>query len=327
MSICKIMIDRSVRTLVFVALSSVTAFAETPSIKPVTIKLVLNWKPEPQFGGFYAAELLKADIKNGVQLQIQPGGAGTPVVQMVSAGQIDFGIASADEVVLSRVNGSDVVALFAVYQTNPQAIMARADRGFKTLADVFQNEGTLAMQKGLPYAVYLQGKYGKGMKVRVVPYVGGISNFLADPKHSQQCFVTSEPLLAKSKGVGATSFLVAESGYNPYTTVLISRRSFVAANGPLTQSVVAAVRDGWLRYLTDEKVAESTDARMHELNPALDMATFRSSARAQKALILPEDTAGLGRMTEKRWTDLQDQLFEMKIISKKVRAFEMFKNE
>ena len=117
--------------LAIVILSGVAAFAEKPPVKTVAVKLALNWKPEPQFGGFYTAELLKLDVKNGVQLQIQPGGAGTPVVQMVSAGQVDFGIASADEVVLSRANGSDVVALFAVYQTNPQAIMGRADRGFR----------------------------------------------------------------------------------------------------------------------------------------------------------------------------------------------------
>lgn len=310
-----------------VILSGVPAFAEKSPVKPVAVKLALNWKPEPQFGGFYATELLKLDVKNGVQLQIQPGGAGTPVVQMVSAGQVDFGIASADEVVLSRANGSDVVALFAVYQTNPQAIMARADRGFKSLADVFQNDGTVAMQKGLPYAVFLQRKYEKGMKVKVVPYVGGISNFLADPKHSQQCFVTSEPLLAKAKGIDATSFLVAESGYNPYTTVLISRRSFLKANSQLTQAMVSAVREGWLRYLTDEKATELTHTRMHELNPSLDMDTFRSSAQAQKSLIMPEKAADLGRMSERRWTDLQDQLFEMKILTKRVPVLDLFRNE
>lgn len=229
--------------------------------------------------------------------------------------------------VLSRANGSDVVALFAVYQTNPQAIMARADRGFRSLADVFGNDGTVAMQKGLPYVTFLQRKYEKDMKVKVVPYVGGISNFLADPKHSQQCFVTSEPLLAKAKGVEATSFLVAESGYNPYTTVLISRRSFVKANSQLTQAMVSAVREGWLRYLTDEKAAEVTHTRMHELNPSLDLDTFRSSAQAQKSLILPEKAADLGRMSEKRWTELQEQLFDLKILKRRVPALELFRNE
>lgn len=304
-------------------LFGVSAVAASSSV----VKLALNWKPEPQFGGFYTAELIKADRKNGVQLQIQPGGAGTPVVQMVAAGQADFGIASADEVILSRANGSDVVALFAVYQTNPQAIMAHASRGFGSLVDLFQANGTVAVQKGLPYVVYLQRKYGRELKAKLVPYVGGVSNFLADNKHSQQCFVTSEPLLARAKGAAVTTFLVSESGYNPYTTVLISRSSLVRTNLKLVQAMVATVREGWRSYLTDAAMAETTNQRMHALNPALDLETLRASARTQKPLILPKNEAELGKMTLQRWEELQNQLIEIKVLSRRMPPAELFRNE
>src|SRR5580658_3061259 len=80
--------------------------------KSKTIKLALNWKPDPQFGGFYAAPYQKY----GLEVEILPGGAGTPTVQMVGAGSAEFGIVSADELVVARSKGNDVVALFAVYQ-------------------------------------------------------------------------------------------------------------------------------------------------------------------------------------------------------------------
>src|ERR1700684_3655251 len=70
------------------------------------IKLALNWKPEPEFGGFYAAPY----AKYGLDVDILPGGAGTPTVQMVGAGSVDFGIVSADEIILARSHGNDVVA-------------------------------------------------------------------------------------------------------------------------------------------------------------------------------------------------------------------------
>ena len=84
--------------------------------------LQLNWKPEPQFGGFYAAPFAEV----GLNVEVREGGVGTPTVQMVATKQVPFGIVSADEVILNRANGGDVVALFAVYQTNPQALMTRA---------------------------------------------------------------------------------------------------------------------------------------------------------------------------------------------------------
>ncbi len=45
---------------------------------------------------------------------------------MVEAGKVEFGIAAADEVVLARDRGTDIVAVFATYQTNPQGIMVHA---------------------------------------------------------------------------------------------------------------------------------------------------------------------------------------------------------
>src|ERR1700689_4585581 len=98
------------------------------------IKLALNWKPEPEFGGFYAADY----AKHGLDVDILPGGAGTPTVQMGGAGSADFEIVSAEEVVLARTRGNDVVALFAVFQNNPAGIMAHASRNLTGLGDLLK---------------------------------------------------------------------------------------------------------------------------------------------------------------------------------------------
>jgi NitT/TauT family transport system substrate-binding protein len=287
------------------------------------VRLALNWKPEPQFGGFYAARLTDVDKKNGIEFDLVPGGAGTPVVQMVAAGQFDFGIASADEVVVSRARGSDIVALFAVYQTNPQAILTHAERSFDSLSDVFKSGGTIAMQKGLPYAVFLSRKYANGSKASIVPYLGGISNFLARPDHSQQCFVTSEPFLARKQGAKVKTFLVADSGFNPYTTVVVTRRSMLKEKPELVKNVVASVREGWRRYLDQP---DETNAKMNELNPSIDLVTFRQMSEAQRPLI--EGTAviggALGAMTAVRWSELSEQLESMKVIESRPESDSLF---
>ena len=55
------------------------------------ITLQLNWKPEPQFGGFYAAQVNGAYEKAGLtNVTVQPGGVGTPTVQMIGAGQVEY---------------------------------------------------------------------------------------------------------------------------------------------------------------------------------------------------------------------------------------------
>src|SRR5690242_7995775 len=88
--------------------------------------LALNWVPEPEFGGFYAARETGAYRRQGFDVDIRGGGAGVPVVQMVATGRADFGTVGADELVTARARGADVVAVFATFQTSPQGIMVHA---------------------------------------------------------------------------------------------------------------------------------------------------------------------------------------------------------
>jgi NitT/TauT family transport system substrate-binding protein len=248
-------------------------------------------------------------------VEITEGGAGTPVVQMVANSKVRFGIAAADEVVISQARGTDVVALFAVYQINPQGIMVHPERGFKSMADVFAAPGTLAIQSGAPYTLFLQAKYPNA-KVKMVPYAGGIAQFLTDANYSQQCYVTSEPLLAKKKNKPAASFLIADAGFNPYGTVLIARRQTIEKNQKQTRDLIEAIRQGWGDYL---RAPEAANAWMVKLNPAMDAESMKEAAEVQKPFILAPKTpsAALGKMTGDRWATLVNQLFDLKLIKKK----------
>ena len=286
--------------------------SSTPSAGAKVI-LQLNWKPEAEFGGFYAALQIEAFQRHGVDVQISPGGSGTPTVQMVGSGVVDFGLVSADELLIARARGNPVVALFAVYQTCPQGVMVHASRGFKSLAEVLRSDGTLAIQRGLPYADFLQRKYGFG-KLKIVPAPNGdISLFLHDPTFSQQCFITSEPIEARRAGSDPMTFLVADAGYNPYTTVLATRDDYLAAHRQTARAMVLACREGWRSYLDDPRPA---NAVMQKLNPTVDTQTLSESATAQAPLIEAEQAKErvLGGMTADRWKKLADQLVELKVI-------------
>jgi NitT/TauT family transport system substrate-binding protein len=281
------------------------------------VTLQLNWKPEPQFGGFDAAEVDGIYRRHGLNVTITAGGAGAPTIDMIGAGTVPFAIVSADEIVRARAMGNLVVALFTVYQTNPQGIMTRASRGFKTLADIFTHPGILAMERGLPYSDFLQKKYGFG-NLKIVPSpFGDLSLYRSEENYAMQCFVTSEPLAAKKTGIEPQTFLIAESGYNPYTTVLATSESYLKSNPQIVKSMIDAVREGWQAYLADPTKANEY---MGGLNPTMDAQTFKDSAAAQKPLIESADTkrVGLGAMTPDRWQMLVQQLVELKVIEKRM---------
>lgn len=283
------------------------------------IRLALNWKPEPEFGGFYAAPY----EKHGLDVEILPGGAGTPTVQMVGAGSAEFGIVEADELVMARSKGNPVVALFAVYQHSPMGIMVHADRGAGSIADVLK-DGTLAAQQGLPYMQMLEKMYSFD-HVHVVPSPGGdLTAFQADPKFAQQVFITSEALAAKQKGIAVKVFPISEIGYDPYTNVLATSDDTLKKNPAMVKAMVEAVREGWRAYLDDPKPA---NAKMHELNPSMDPQTFAAAAEAQMPFIEDDDTRrdGLGTMNQQRWETLIGQLKDLGDIPAAIPAGDCFR--
>jgi len=287
------------------------------------VKLALNWVPEPEFGGFYAAREAGAYARHGLKVEIQGGGAGVPVLQMVATGRADFGTVGADELLTARARGANVVALFAVFQTSPQGIMVHASRKLQKLEDAFHS-GTLALETGLAYAAYLKKKF-PWEGVKVLPYDGGVAHFLADPSFGQQCYITSEPIAARQKGGDPSVFLIADSGFNPYTTVVITRRELLQKSPELAQAFVLATREGWRDYLDHP---EPTNALLGKLNPAMDAATLSAAAEAQKPLIETSETKqhGLGSMQRARWQTLAEQLLDLKVIDKPAAVDELFLN-
>ncbi|MGN6626458.1 MAG: ABC transporter substrate-binding protein [Tepidisphaeraceae bacterium] len=287
------------------------------------VTLQLDWKPEPEFGGFYAADVTGAFAKHGLHVTITPGGAGTPTIELLGAGKVPFAIVSSDEIPKARESGAKVVALFAVYQTHPQAIMTRASRGFKDISDIFSHPGTLAMEQGLPYSNFLKAKYGFD-KLKIVPSpFGDLTVYRTDPNYAMQCFATAEPLAAAKTEFPPQTFLIADSGYNPYATVLATTDDYLKAHPETVKAMVAAVRDGWQAYLSD---ATATNAAMGKLNPTMDADTFTASSEKQKPLIETPDTKanGLGSMTVARWQTLIDQLKTLKVIDSDIKPEECF---
>ena len=291
--------------------------------QPVKVKLALNWVPEPEFAGFYAGREDGSYKKHGIELEILGGGAGSPVLQMVATGRADFGTVGADDVVIGKARGADVVGVFATFQTSPQGIMVHAARKLTSIEQAFRS-GTLALETGQPYAAYLKQKFAWD-GVKIVPYDGGVAHFLADPMFGQQCYLTSEPLSAKKQGGDPQVFLIADAGYNPYTTLVITRRELLQKHPELVRAFVAATAEGWRSYLTDPR---PTNALLGKLNPAMDAEALAASAEAQKPLIDTAETKanGLGSMQRARWETLVNELAAIKLIEQKPNIDELFVN-
>jgi NitT/TauT family transport system substrate-binding protein len=279
---------------------------------PAQTTLMLDWVPEPEFGGFFAASLPNGPFAaHHLHVAITTAGPGAPTWQLVAAGQADFATTAADQVLLARAQGADVVALFAVYQTSPNGVMVHASRHLQNLADVFHQPGLLAAEDDT-WLKFCLKKFAP-ITVTLTGYSGGYGSFLARPDYSQQCFVYSEPTLVKRQGGDLQTFTIADAGYNPYTTVVITRGQLIRDNPALVQAMADSCRQGWRAYLDNPAAA---NAAMGLLNKEMDADTFTAAAAAQSPLIDTPETKShaLGWMSPDRWQTLRDQMIDLKVL-------------
>jgi len=285
--------------------------AGSAAASPTTaVTLQLNWTPEPEFGGFYAAAHDHLYEREGLAVSIKAGGAGVQTWKMVATGAVPFAIAESGEILRARIKDADLVALFAVYQTSPQALMVHKASGVASLGEVFTSGKIkrVAMESGVPYVKFLQKKYGFD-KVEVVQHGGNLTLFLNDPTMAQQCFAFSEPLSAKEKGVEVSVFSTAEAGFNPYIAVVITSGKYLAEHRAEVESFVRATRAGWKAYLDN---AVPTNEYIKTQGGTMTVPAMNAAADLQKPYVVGDDkTKCLGCMTEERWRALADQLKEL----------------
>jgi NitT/TauT family transport system substrate-binding protein len=277
------------------------------SAPPLTrVRLQLNWVPEPEFGGIYAAALNGYFRDEGLDVEIVKGGPGVAAPQLAAAGKVEFAVVGGEQILTLREQGGDLVGLFAIFQDDPMAVMVHAESPHRTLEELWRSDATLACESNLSWVRTLERRLGKG-SVRIVPHTGSLAEFASDKNRSQQCFVFAEPVALELQGVPTRVFLASESGFRAYNAVVAASESFVAENGETCDRLVRAMQRGWRSYLDNPG---PTNAHMATLNTAMSREAMDLGAKRQAALVIGTDTEslGLGAMTVERWTEMRDAL-------------------
>lgn len=276
------------------------------------IRLQLNWVPEPEFGGFFAAGQDGLYKAAGLDVEVIRGASGTPTPQLAAAGQVEMAIVSGDQILSFRERGGDLVGVFTVFHTSPMGVMVKQDAPWKTLEELWKSDATVAIEAGLPFVKFLNAKYGPG-KVRLVPTGNGLAAFEAGTVQAQQCFISAEPVQMQMKNQPVRVISLAASGYDPYTVTVATRREYLDANRDLVERFVRATREGWNRYLKDPA---KYNASLNALNPAMTLPAMEVAAKLQDPLVAPAPGSAVpvGWMTAERWSTLATQMKELGLI-------------
>jgi NitT/TauT family transport system substrate-binding protein len=289
-----------------------TTASPAADAKEATVVVQLNWHPEAEHGGYYAALVHGYYAEEGLNVTIEPGGPQVMAISNVALERAAFAVDNADKLVAFRGQMSDVVAVFAPIQDSPRCIMVHEESGMTKLEDLqYVKKLTLAWNATQPFAEVLQKKLDLS-HLQFTKYSGSVGPFLLNKASAQQAYSISEPFLAREQGAKPVCLMMSEVGYNPYTSLLVATRKTLIEQPELVRKMVRASQRGWQKYLAEP---EDTNRHIADLNPQMPVGILDFGASELKKLCrpgdLPEDQ--IGQMNLDRWKAMIDQLWDIGI--------------
>lgn len=272
-----------------------------------------NWYAQAEHGGFYQAVATGLYKKYGLDVIIKMGGPQVNIVQMMAAGQAECVMGSSDlQMIQMREGGVPVVNVAAVFQKDPQVLIAHED--VKTFEDLKGKTILIGSSAQRGYWPWLKAKYGF-TDSQTRPYTFNIQPFVADKNVAQQGYLTSEPFAIAKAGIKANTLMFSDQGFPAYATTISCMDKTLKNRSAAVGSFVKATMEGWKSYLADPSAG---NALIKKDNPNMtdEQLTYSVAKLKEMDMVTGGDAAtmGIGTMTDARAKASYDFLVEAKLL-------------
>jgi len=276
-----------------------------------------NWVAEAEHGGFFQAVADGTYAKYGLDVTIVPGGPNDNNRMLLIAGKLDFFMAANTLMSFDAVaNNVPVVTVAAIFQKDPQVLLTHPESKVTKLEDLKPLTLFVSKEGISSYFQWLKSEYGFSEE-KVRPYTFNPQPFLANKQSAMQGYVTSEPYaIEKSAGFKPGIILLADHGFNSYSTLVETRRDLIDKKPDLVQRFVDASMIGWYHYLYGDNSA--ANAMIRKLNPEMtDELIAYSIARMKEYGIVDSGDSlrdGIGAMTDARMASFFDKMVRARVV-------------
>jgi NitT/TauT family transport system substrate-binding protein len=307
------------------ALMAVLALAAAPQPSRAEtldkISFGTNWVAEAEHGGFFQAVADGTYKAYGLDVTIVPGGPNVNNRALLLAGRLDFFMSANTLQSFDAVaNNVPVVAIAAMFQKDPQVLLAHPESRVTKLEDLKALTLFVSKEGVASYFQWLKSEYGFS-EDKIKPYTFNAQPFLADRKSAMQGYVTSEPyLVEKQAGFKPTVILLADYGFNTYSTLIETRRELTESKPDLVQRFVDASIVGWYNYLYGDNKA--ANAMIKKLNPEMtdDLLSYSIGTMKQNGIVDSGDSLkdGIGAITDERMASFFDKMVRAGVVKRDV---------
>jgi ABC-type nitrate/sulfonate/bicarbonate transport system substrate-binding protein len=299
---------------------------KTPT-PPQKITVMLDWFPNTNHSGLYAARDLGYYTEEGLEVNIvQPVEGSNP--QLIATDKADFAISYQEEVTIARSQDIPVVALAAVIQHNTSGFASPVAKNIKTPQDF---EGKTYGGWGSPAETavlkVLMAKYGADFNKIKMVNVGSADFFASMEKGIDFAWIFQgwTGIEAQTRGMVLNFINLKDEDkvFDYYTPVIIASEAKIAKNPDLVRKFM---RDTAKGYNYAIKNPDQTAAILVKSVPELN----KDLVSASQAYLSPQYQAEAprwGEMKPEIWKNYADFMFANGLIDKNIDTQKAFTNQ
>lgn len=274
------------------------------------VRFQLDWVPEPQHGGLYAALALGYFAAEGLQVELLPGGPNANVRERIATGRVELGQIEGNDALTAAQAGLPMVMVGALFQHDPSVFLMHASNPVNRFEDL--QGKTLKARPGWAFLTYLEKV--KGVRYRLIPQDFGLEVLAAQPATIQQGYYIAEPFYLEKLGVKLKWLHVWDAGYDGLSAVVV-RRDFLEKNPAVVQAFLRAYARGQAAYFEGDPAP--ADALIRAGNPEATpefLAWSRDRIIEQKLAIGDPARGGEGTYVRLSPERIQRQIKQMEAI-------------
>src|SRR6201994_1149119 len=280
-----------------------------------------NWVAEAEHGGFFQAVADGTYNKYGLDVTIVPGGPNDNNRMLLIAGKIDFFMAANTLMTFDAVaNKVPVVSVASIFQKDPQVFLTHPEAKITKLEELKPLTLFISKEGMTSYFQWLKSEYGFSEK-NVRPYTFNAQPFIASPQSAMQGYVTSEPFaVEKAAGFKPGVLLLADYGFNTYSTLIETRQDVIEKKPDLVQRFVDASIIGWYNYLYGDNAG--ANAMIKKLNPEMtdELLSYSVAKMKEYGIVDSGDSTknGIGAMSDERVTSFFQKMVKAGVVKSDV---------
>jgi NitT/TauT family transport system substrate-binding protein len=246
-----------ITTMIAISLSACSTGRKTASTEYQTVTLPVGYIPNVQFAPLYVAMEKGYFAEQGINLELDYS-TETDAVALVGANQLQFAIASGEQVLLGRQQGLPILHVSTWYKDYPVGVVSLKERNINKLSDL---NGKIIGIPGLYGASYIgllamleKGGIAEGDVTLISKGYNLIEVLVARDVDAAVVYMPNEPVQLEAMGYQINTLPVADF-VSLVSNGLITNETTLKENPDLVKGMVTALNKG-----ISETIANPADA-------------------------------------------------------------------